>query len=78
MSAAEISSLLVSYGNIRKPLAINKLSTILQKSGFEPRRTKTKRGYVVFVIKDLDEQRRLEARAATKIGDTGDAGDAVS
>ena len=77
MSAAEISAMLVSYGNIRKPLAINKLSTLLQKSGFEPRRTNAKRGFVVYVIKDLDEQRKLDARTACKLSDTSDASDSV-
>ena len=74
MSAAEISSLLVSYGNIRKPLALNKLSSVLQKAGFVARKLHAgKRGFVLLVKQDLDNQRRLEAREVG--GDGGDGGD---
>lgn len=64
MSAAEISSLLVSYGNIRQPMALNKLSTVLQKAGFVARRTPSKRGFVVFQNQDINNQRKLDARAS--------------
>ena len=72
MSAAEISSLLVSYGNIRKPLQLQKLSTVLQRHGFTPRKTgKGKRGFVLFVKQDLDAQRKLDAREAGGEGGVG-------
>ena len=73
MSAAEISAKLVDYGSIKKPLALNKLSTVLRKCGFVDRRIHGgKRGFVLLVKQDLDNQRRLEARYA---GDDGDDGD---
>ena len=65
MSAAEISSLLVSYGNIRKPLDIRQVGAVLQKNGFVQRRLHGgKRGYVVLQIQDLNNKRKLEAREA--------------
>ncbi|MCQ2411321.1 MAG: hypothetical protein MJ053_07750, partial [Elusimicrobiaceae bacterium] len=74
MSAAEISSLLVSYGNIRKPLQLQKLSTILQKHGFVPRKIgKGKRGFVLYQLQDLDNQRKIDARNAG--GEGGEGGD---
>ncbi|MCQ2312715.1 MAG: virulence-associated E family protein [Paludibacteraceae bacterium] len=72
MSAAEISAQLVSYGNIKKPLALNKLSSVLQKAGFVARRTPTKRGFVVFVNRDIDNQRKLDARKANDDNDGND------
>ena len=74
MSAAEISSLLVSYGNIRHPLQLCKLSTILQRHGYTPKKSHGKRGFVVLQVLDVTEQRKIDARTA---GDAGDAGDAV-
>ena len=64
MSAAEISSLLVSYGNIRQPLPINKLGSLLQKAGYQQRRVNGKRGYTVCVVSDITNQRKLDARSA--------------
>lgn len=73
MTAAEISALLVSYGNIRHPLALNKLGCLLQKHGFVPRRTMQKRGYTVILNQDLDNQRKLDARAASDSSDSSDS-----
>ena len=64
MSAAEISSLLVSYGNIKQPLALNKMGSLLQKTGYQQRRVNGKRGYTVYMITDVTDQRKLDARAA--------------
>ena len=64
MSAAEISSLLVSYGNIKQPLALNKMGSLLQKNGYQQRRVNGKRGYTVYMITDVTDQRKLDARAA--------------
>ena len=72
MTTAEISAMLVSYGNIKKPLALNKLSTILRKSGYTPRMAHGGRhGFVVYIHQDLDQQRKADAREAKEDGVDG-------
>ena len=72
MTTAEISSLLVSYGNIRNPLALNKLSTIIRQKGYTPRIAHGGlHGFVVYVHKDIDQQRKAAAREASEDGVDG-------
>ena len=73
MTTAEISAKLVDYGSIKKPLALNKLSTVLQRNGFTLKRTHTKKGFVVTLIQDTDNQRKVEAREAVDASDATDA-----
>ena len=75
MTAAEISSYLTNWGNIKKPLALNKLSTILRKSGYTLKRTHSKKGFVVFLRQDIDNQRKIEAKEAFDASDATDAYD---
>ena len=75
MTAAEISSYLTNWGNIKKPLALNKLSTILRKGGYTLKRTHSKKGFVVFLRQDIDNQRKIEAREAFDASDATDAYD---
>ena len=65
MTTAEISALLVSYGGIRIPMPISKLGAVLKKTGYVQRVLHGgKRGYVVIRNQDVENQRRLQARAA--------------
>ena len=72
MSAAEISAKLIDYGSIKKPLAINKLGVVLKKQGYcqYRRGSKGTRGYVVYMMQDLDNQRKTAAREAISTEDT--------
>ncbi len=66
MSAAEISAMLVSYGNIRNPIQLQKLSSIMQKQGFVQRKSNGKRGFVVYQNQDLLTQKKSLARNAVE------------
>ena len=72
MTAAEISAKLVDYGSIKKPLALNKLGTVLRKAGYTPRKAHGGRhGFVVYIRQDIDNQRKIEARDAVEEVETG-------
>ena len=81
MSAAEISAKLIDYGSIKKPLAINKLGVVLKKQGYcqYRRGSKGTRGYVVYMMQDLDNQRKTAAREAipTEETDSTDSSDST-
>ena len=64
LTAAEISSLLVVKGDIKKPLCPSKLGVLLHKAGFQPKRTGKKRGFIVKVLSDnqVDINRNNEAK----------------
>lgn len=64
MSASEILSLLVSYGNIRNPMQVSKFGRILQAKGYIWRKSHGRPGYVVIQNQDLNNQRKLDAREA--------------
>ena len=66
MTTAEISQRLIDYGSIRRPLPLNKLGAVLKKLGYCPRRNghNRTRGYVVLVVQDIDNQRKIAAQDA--------------
>ena len=56
MSTAEISDKLVTYGNIKRPMPLNRLGMLLKQAGFVDKRVGKEgvRGWIVRV-KDMDE-----------------------
>ena len=80
MTAAEISQRLIDFGSIRRPLPINKLGTVLRKLGYCPRRNghNRTRGYVVYMIQDIDNQRKIAARDAEEAISHADSADTIS
>lgn len=49
LTVAEISAKLTMYGNLRRPMDVRQLGTLLRKMGYEPKRSgpKGQRGYIV-------------------------------
>ena len=65
LTIAEISSLLTTYGNIRKPIDIRSLGTVMKKLGFMDKRDGKlrTRGYIVRVktAAEIDQARKQKA-----------------
>ena len=56
MTTAEISDKLVTYGNIKRPMPLNRLGMLLKQAGFQSKMVGVKRtrGWIVRVL-DMDE-----------------------
>ena len=63
MTTAQISERLVSYGNIKKPMSVTKLGTILSTAGYKAVRKRIAniqtRGWIVYQ-RDTDEIHSLK------------------
>ena len=74
LTTAEISEKLVSYGNIKCPMRLNRLGTILHRQGFvaERRGNPARRGWIVYERDSQDINAERQQLAKTKIADTAD------
>ena len=63
MTTAEISEILVTYGNIKKPLNTRQLGMLMTKKGFQNKKVSISgvslRGWMVYK-RDLDEIKRVK------------------
>ena len=65
LTVAEISAKLTTYGNIKKPIALNKLGAVLKKLGYVRKRIQHggPRGYIVLEksAERINAKRRMDA-----------------
>ena len=66
MTTAEISERLVSYGNIKRPMALSRLGMLLGQRGYKKTRVGKQRicGWIVYSFKsdEIESRKRLHAR----------------
>ena len=66
MTTAEISEHLVSYGNIKKPMSLSKLGTLLGRANFKSKRVGKERtsGWIVYEYSqnEIESRRKLRAK----------------
>ena len=74
LTTAEISEKLVSCGNIKCPMRLNRLGAILHRQGFvaERRGNPARRGWIVYERDSQDINAERKQLAKTKIADTAD------
>jgi predicted P-loop ATPase len=66
MTTAEISERLITYGNIKKPMALSKLGTLLGRANFKSKRVGKERtsGWIVYEYSqnEIESRRKLRAK----------------
>lgn len=74
LTTAEISEKLVSVGNIKRPMSLNKLGSVLHRQGFiaDRKGTPARRGWIVYERDSEDINAERKQLAQTKIANIAD------